>query len=170
MEMKNKYFYQLIIALLIFASCEPSKSDNKLLIDNYQKKADSLNLIVSQLKSNCNYNIQYRYLLRDINTKKLVFGDDFSQNSIYRIEIGYGMGSVDYIYIKYDIDNVPEIVSCIHVNWGVGDQFEYSLLDKEENIIEHQIFTKEKNETSFEQKMEEIFEAVQKKALKHANS
>jgi hypothetical protein len=156
-----------LVSFFLNTGCKNNEPNSRQTVQISQTTLDSLNALVSELKSHCYYSLQYRYLLRDGNTKKIVAG--VSPSYIYCVEIGYGMGSVDYVYFKNDIDDVPEIVSCIRVNWGIGDQFEYEILDNKENIIEHQIFIKEKGEKLFEQKMEKIFEGAQKKALKYAD-
>jgi hypothetical protein len=172
--MKIKTLIQIVI-LIALSSCTnqadtTNQTEEQLMLVNYQKQVDSLNRVVADIKSNSHYCMQYRYLIRDNNTKTVVAGDDFSQNSIYCVEIYYGMGMVDYIYITYDIDDVPIIVSCIKSNVGIGDQLEYEILDKNENRIEYFYEENNKGEPQFEQKMERIFELAKNKALKLAKA
>jgi hypothetical protein len=145
-------------------------TEEQLTNGDYQKKVDSLNLIVSDLKSNCHFSNQYRYLIRDIDTKELVAGDEFSSNGIYCVGIAYGMGMVDYLYIWYDIDDVPIIVSCVKTSVGMGNQLEYEILDENENRIEYFFEEDVNNEPQFNQKMDRMLELAKEKALKLAKS
>ena len=138
--------------------------------EDYQKKVDSLNLIVSDIKSNSHFNSQYRYLIKEIDTKELVAGDEFSSSGIYCVGVAYGMGLVDYIYIWYDIDDVPIIVSCVKTSVGMGNQLEYEILDRNEKRIEYFFKEDVKNEPQFELKMERKLELAKEKAIKLAKS
>lgn len=174
--MKN--YYKLFIPLLIAGSCEFSKSGDNKKNEVDLKKSNTTggiqpmnqNLNEAELKSSCAYLMQYRYLVPNIGEQKIVFGEAFSSNAIYCIEIGYGMGSLDYVYIVYDIDDAPLIVSCIKVHWGIGDQLEYELLDKNEKVIEYFSKHNDANESNFEQKMNMVLEQAKRKAINLAKS
>jgi hypothetical protein len=174
--MKN--YYKLFVPLLIVTSCEFSRSGDNKKNEVDLKKSNTTegsqpvnqNLNESDLESGCAYLLQYRYLVPNIGEQKIVFGEAFASNAIYCIEIGYGMGTLDYVYIKYDIDDAPLIVSCIKVHWGMGDQLEYEVLDKNEKVIESFRKFNDANESNFEQKMNRILEQAQKKAINLAQS
>ncbi len=173
--MKN--YYKLLILILIVTSCEFSKSGKNPKNEVNLKKSSTSssqsvnqNLNVADSKIGCAYLMQYRYLVTNIGEQKIVFGEAFSPSAIYCIEIGYGMGSLDYVYVVYDIDDAPLIVSCIKVHWGMGDQLEYEILDENEKVIESFSKYKDENELNFEQKMNRIIEKAQKKAINLAKS
>jgi hypothetical protein len=171
----RKNVLKILVILFGISSCineNDSKEDieKQRTCEDYQKKVDSLNLIVSDIKSNSHFNSQYRYLIKEIDTKELVAGDEFSSNGIYCVEIAYGMGLVDYIYIWYDIDDVPIIVSCVKTSVGMGNQLEYEILDRNENRIEYFFKEDVKNELQFGLKMERKLELAKEKAIKLAKS
>lgn len=171
----RKNALKILVILFGLSSCinendTKDHAEEQLTSDDYQKKVDSLNLIVLDLKSNGHFSNQYRYLIRDIETKELVAGDEFSSSEIYCIGIAYGMGLVDYIYIRYDIDRVPIIVSCVKTSLGMGNQLEYEILDRNEKRIEYFFKEDVKNEPQFELKMERMLELAKEKAIKLAKS
>lgn len=171
----RKNALKIFLILFFITSCinendAKDYTEEQLTCDDYQKKVDSLNLIVSDLKSNCHFSNQYRYLIRDIDTKELVAGDEFSSSGIYCVGLAYGMGLVDYIYIWYDIDDVPIIVACVKSSLGMGNQLEYEILDRNENRIEYFFKEDVKNEPQFELKMERKLVLAKEKAIKLAKS
>jgi hypothetical protein len=168
-----KYITLLFVSLL-FVRCNSSKNENSIIQNQPNKESlDSEKSLINEQKTTSAYREHYRRMInQDIG--KLVSGDGVSSNSIYEIEVTYGMGLVSYIYCTKCIDGYPEALTSLDFHWSCcADHIEYTIKDQNEIEIEHfskEINTQKVNAQEFEIIENNYFEKAKEFALKNAES